>query len=373
MSTITNVAATTVRIPLVKPVHIATRTIEARLFTVVRIDCSDGSSGYGFCHNGTVSGSLATAAIREFFKPRLIGEDAHRTEGLWAELYQDTLLNGRAGAVLRALSAVDIALWDRNSRAANLPLWRYLGAFQREKVPAYASGGYYRADGDVGQLASEIESYVDAGFDAVKIKIGAASPSQDAERVRVTRDIIGPDRRLLIDANNAWKDLASALRALEPLMRHDPFFIEEPFAPDDVANHRRLSERLPVALASGELAGARHEHQRLIAEGGITVLQPDVGVCGGITEWRRIAAAAAGTGVSIAPHAFHHTHLHLVASIPNALFVEYFATDATSPFTKLLDTQVEVREGQIVLPTTPGLGFGYDPAALDRYAVDGWA
>ncbi len=103
--------------------------------------------------------------MRELFNPRLIGQDPHRTEGLWSALYQETLLNGRHGAVMRALSAVDIALWDRNARAAGLPLWRYLGAFHAEDVPAYASGGYY-VDGGVGEVVAETESHVADGFDA---------------------------------------------------------------------------------------------------------------------------------------------------------------------------------------------------------------
>ena len=103
------------------------------------------------------------------------------------------------------------------------------------------------------------------------------------------------------------------------------------------------------------------------------MLQPDVAVCGGITEWRRIAAMAASASVPVMSHSFHDINVHMIASVPNGRFVEYFPDDSILPFRRLLDRQLEVRAGALVLPTGPGLGFGFDPAALDRYGQDGWA
>ncbi len=371
METITSVRARTVCIPLKRAVTFSTRSVARRFYTLVRIECSDGSHGIGFCHCGNRFGDLATMAVREFFKPRLIGQDPHRTEGLWSELYQETLLNGRHGAVMRALSAVDIALWDRNARAAGLPLWRYLGAFHAEEVPAYASGGYY-VDGGVEEVVAETESHVADGFDAVKIKIGGASPQVDRERVAAARDVLGPDGKLMLDANNAWADLPSALRALEPLLEFNPFFIEEPFAPEDIANHRRLADRLKAPIATGEIVGGRWAHQMLMEHGGVTVLQPDAAVCGGITEWKRIAAMAAGHSVSVAPHSLHDLHAHLVAATPNALFVEYFKDDRILPLRHILDRQMEAKNGRLKLSQEPGLGFDFDAAAVDKYGANDW-
>lgn len=373
MVSITAVEARTVRIPLSQPVSFSTRRVAARHYTMVRITCSDGSSGIGFCHAGTRSGTLTAAAIRELLRPGLIGEDPHRTEGLWEELYQDSLLNGRAGAVMRALSAVDIALWDRNARSVGLPLWRYLGAVRRETVPTYASGGYYGAGGSPDAVRREIAGYVAAGFRAAKIKIGGAEPAHDAERVAAAREALGDSGRLLLDANNAWRDLPSALGALQPLLPYRPFLVEEPFGPEDLANHARLAACLPVALASGEILAGRWSHREMMERGGITVLQPDAAVCGGITEYRRIAATAAALGISVAPHSLHHLHIHLVASTPNALFAEYFPDDTIVPFRRIADRQVELRDGEIVLPRTPGLGFDFLAERVEEYAVDAWS
>ena len=272
---------------------------------------------------------------------------------------------------MRALSAVDIALWDGNARAASLPLWRYLGAYKREAVPAYFSGGYYRT-GDVNEVRLEVERAVAAGFKAIKLKIGGASPSRDAERVAVARELIGQGGLLLLDANNAWSDLATAIQAVRLLVEYNPFLIEEPFAPEDYDNHRRLAAAFPIALASGELAAGRFAHRALIEQGHITVLQPDAAVCGGVTEWKRIAAMAASASVSVMPHSFHDLHAHLVASAPNALFVEYFDDAAILPFRQLIDNQLQVRNGELVLSQKSGLGFNFLDDALERYAVDEW-
>lgn len=199
--------------------------------------------------------------MRELFAPLLVGQDPHCTEGIWQDLYQDALLNGRAGAVTRALSAVDTALWDGNARRVGSPLWRHLGSYRRESVPAYFSGGYYRRGGP-DEVREEVGRAVAAGFRAVKLKIGGAAPSEDAARVAVARELIGPDGILLLDANNAWHDVASALRAIRPLLIHEPFLIEEPFGVEDHESHRRLAAALPIPLASGEVAAGRFAHRR---------------------------------------------------------------------------------------------------------------
>lgn len=372
MTEIRKVEARTIRIPLAEPVSFSTRRVEARHYTIVRIETEDGVVGHGFCHGGTRFGGLASIAVRELFRPLLVGQDPYRTEGLWQELHQDALLNGRAGAVMRALSAIDTALWDGNARRAGLPLWRYLGSYRRETVPAYFSGGYYRRGGPE-EVRKEIERAVAAGFRAVKLKIGGAGPSEDAARVAVARELIGPEGILLLDANNAWQDVSSALRAINPLLDYNPFLIEEPFAPEDYESHRRLAAALPVAVASGEIAAGRFAHRALIEAGGITVLQPDAAVCGGVTEWRRIAAMAASASVPVMSHSFHDLHAHLIASVPNGRFVEYFADDSILPFRRVLDRQLEVRDGELVLPTAPGLGFEFEASALNRYALEGWS
>jgi L-alanine-DL-glutamate epimerase-like enolase superfamily enzyme len=333
--------------------------------------CDDGSYGIGFCGGGDRFNGLATVAIRELLAPELIGQDPHRTEGLWRSMYHKILINGRAGAAMRALSALDIALWDRNARSASLPLAKYLGSYC-DDVKAYASGGYYPPGDLVANVKDEASRYQALGFDAVKIKVGGADPVTDGCRAQGVREVIGPTGILMLDANNAWSDLPTALRAIQPLLTSAPYFIEEPFWPDDRSNFLRLSKAVSTPLAAGEIGSGRWEFKDLIEAAGVSVLQPDATVCGGITEWRRIAATAASHGVAIAPHSYADIHVHLAATAPNALFVEYFPTNDIFPFRLLIDNPVASANGRLVVSSRAGLGFDFNEDFVKRNAVDNW-
>lgn len=372
-SRIVSVKARTVRVPLDKVTYFSTRSVAARDYTVVKLKTADDREGIGFCYSGSRAGSLVTLAVRELFAPTLIGESALRVEGLWQEMYRDSLLHGRAGSVMRALSILDIAMWDRNARAAGLPLAKYLGGVARDRVPAYASGGYYLDGKTPENLGEELAGYVALGFKAVKMKVGRLDPRAEEERIRAARAAIGDDILLMLDANNAWQDLPTALEYMRRYEPYRPYWIEEPFSPDDIDNHARLVRLTPVPVATGEIEAGRWRFQTLMEKRGAMILQTDAVVCGGISEWRRIAAAAATQGLTVCPHWFHDLHVHLVASTPNARFVEYFSDDQVLNFRRLIDTQLEFDNGDLIVPTTPGLGFGFDEQALDRYAIDAWA
>lgn len=372
MPTIRSVHARTVVVPLDVETSFATRRVTARHYTLVRVEGDDGVRGIGFCYAGSAGGVLPTTAVRTLLAPLLVGQDTHRVEGLWQEMYAETLLHGRAGSVMRAISALDIALWDRNARAAGLPLHRFLGAVRDQTVPAYASGGYYLDGKGPEQLADEMRGYVGQGFRAVKMKIGRLDPQADAERLAAVRSAVGPDVLVMLDANNAWQDLPTALRAMALWEPYDPYWIEEPFSPDDIDNHARLAERTPVIVATGEVEAGRWRHKQLLDAGGAAILQTDAAVCGGISEFRRIAAAADSSGVTLCPHWFHDLHAPLVAAIPNGRYVEFFPDDQVLNFRRLVDRQLDVRDGELVLHPGPGLGFGFDEDAVEQYAADGW-
>lgn len=360
------------RVPLDSATSFATRRVTAREYCLVRLSAKDGSEGIGFCYAGSRGGSVVAAAVRDLLAPMLIGQDPHRVEGLWQDMYQEALLHGRAGSVMRALSLLDIALWDRNARACGLPLWRMLGATGTESVSAYASGGYYLDGKTPKLLAQEMIRYVESGFRAVKMKVGLLDPAAEEERITAVRDAIGPDVLLMLDANNAWRDLPTALRYMDRYEPYDPYWIEEPFSPDDIANHAALAASTRITVATGEIEAGRWRFKELLDKGAADILQPDAAVCGGITEWRKIAATAASYNVTVWPHWFHDLHVHLVAATSNARLVEYFPDDQVLNFRRLLDRQLEVENGQLLLPEEPGLGFGFDDKALAAYAPDGW-
>lgn len=372
-SRITSVETRTVSIPLDNVTSFSTRKVSARDYVLVKIGTEDGQEGIGFCYGGSRAGILVAHAVRELFKPMLIGQSALRVEGLWQEMYQDSLLHGRAGSVMRALSIVDNALWDRNARAAGLPLAQYLGGYAKEAVPAYASGGYYLEGKTPAKLGEEVAGYVKLGFKAVKIKVGRLSLKEEEARIAAAREAIGDDILLMLDANNAWSDVPTALEFMRRYEKYNPYFIEEPFSPDDIDNHAELARRTTVTVATGEIEAGRWRHQELLQKRAASILQTDAAVCGGITEFRRIAAMAGGFGVTICPHWFHDLHIHLVASTPNARFVEFFSDDQVLNFRRLVDTQLQFVDGNLIVPTRPGLGFGFDDKAVEKYAVENWS
>ncbi|HJO68975.1 MAG TPA: mandelate racemase/muconate lactonizing enzyme family protein [Rhodospirillales bacterium] len=373
MTKIKSLSACAVRVPLDRPTSFATRDVLARDYALVEVGADDGERGIGFCYAGSTGGALVATAVRELLAPLVVGRDPHLTEGLWSAMYQETLLHGRVGAVMRAISAVDIALWDRNARAAGLPLHRFLGAAREGTVPAYASGGYYLDGKTPKKLGEELAGYVDGGFGAVKIKVGRLSLAEEEARIAAARQAIGDDVVLMLDANNAWADLPTALRFVSMYAAYDPYWIEEPFSPDDIDNHVRLAEATEIAVATGEIEAGRWRFKELLEREAAAILQPDAAVCGGVTEFRRIAATAASFSVPVCPHWFHDLHAPLLATIPNGQFVEYFPDDQVLNFRRLVDGQIEVKDGALVLRQSPGLGFAFDADAVKRYAIDAWA
>jgi L-alanine-DL-glutamate epimerase-like enolase superfamily enzyme len=369
MTTIVRIEVATARVPLARVTSLSSRVVRHRDYALVRVTGENGQHGIGFCYGGSNAGDLVRHAAEHLLAPVVIGRESTATEALWAEMYQEGLLHGRAGSAMRALSIIDIALWDLNARSAGLPLHRYLGARHETSVPAYASGGYYVDGKGNDGLAREMAGYIEQGFKAVKIKVGRHDHRTEAGRVAAARKAIGPDVPLLLDANNAWKDVPTAWAAMRACAVSDPYLIEEPFSPDDIESHAELARRLSFPVATGEIEAGRWRHLELLQKRAAMILQSDAAVCGGISEWRRIAALADGFGVAIAPHWFHDLHAPLVAATPNAMFVEFFTDDQVLNFRVLIDNQLQLgSDGRLALRTGPGLGFDFDEDQVARFA-----
>jgi L-alanine-DL-glutamate epimerase-like enolase superfamily enzyme len=368
MSIIESVEVINVAIPLDKVTSFSTRTVSERHYCLVKVRNKDGLEGIGFCYVGSGAGSIARVAVEELLAPKLIGQNSHRTEGLWQEMYAEAILQGRSGSVMRGISILDNALWDLNAQSAKLPLHEYLGAVTLDKVPAYASGGYYVDGKTPSLLAKEMENYVSLGFKAVKMKTGRLSPAEEEERLAAVRDAVGEDILVTMDANNAWADLPTAMEYIKRFEEYNPYWIEEPFSPDAIDLHARLAARTSITVATGEIEVGRWRFRELIEAGGCEILQTDAAVCGGISEWRRIAAYASAKGITVSPHWFHDLHAPLVAATPNARFVEYFTDDQVLNFRRLINRQLDFKNGDLMLHQSPGLGFNFDEAEIKKYS-----
>ena len=368
MPIIQSVQVASVAVPLDKVTSFSTRTVSERHYCLVKVTSKDGYEGIGFCYVGSAGGEIAKLAVEQLLAPKLIGQNSHRSEGLWIEMYNESILQGRAGAVMRGISILDTALWDLNARSVGLPLHHYLGAVVEDRVPAYASGGYYLEGKTAAKLGKEMESYVKQGFKAVKMKVGRLSPSEEEERVKAARKAVGEDILLTLDANNAWRDLPTALEYVRRFEAYNPYWIEEPFSPDAIDLHAALARQTKINVATGEMEAGRWRFRELIDAGGVAILQSDAAVCGGITEWRRISAYADLKGITVCPHWMHDLHAPLVAATPNARFVEFFLDDQVLNFRRLINKQLTFKNGDLILHKTPGLGFEFDEAAVKKYA-----
>jgi D-arabinonate dehydratase len=366
---ITEVESYPIEIPLAEPVSFSNRTIHFRDHAITRIRTDEGLEGVGYSLGYEAAGLIADS-VESRLEEVLVGEDPRDVARLWEEMYDGNVQIGRTGLFLRAISSVDIALWDLKAKAAGEPLHKLLGGYA-DAVPAYASGGYYRDDKGHEGLREEVRRYVEEGHDVVKMKVGRRSVPEEEARVAAVRDEIGPDRTLLLDANGVWESVPEGVRACRAFEPHDPYFIEEPVMIDRVETMSQLNDAIDYAVATGELEGTRHDFAGLYDRGAAGILQPDATVCGGITEWLRIANYASAHDVPIAPHYNWNLHASLVGAVENGLWVEYFYRDMD---VKVFDDVVAEPlapndEGMIELPDEPGHGVRLDEDALEEFRV----
>jgi L-alanine-DL-glutamate epimerase-like enolase superfamily enzyme len=375
--TIGTVRARAVAIPLERATRMATRVLHERHYLLVEITTSD-ATGTGYAYAGTSGGPLLAKAVDDLLEPVLRDTDPNDITGLWERMYQETLLAGRRGALLRAISAVDIALWDLRAKRCGAPLTVLLGGSTDRRVPAYASGGYYRPDdGPYDEVVSaEIEANRRAGFTDHKIKVGGLPLEQDVARVAAAIEAVGEHGRLALDANNAYRSVGEALRAGRAFERaageRGLWWFEEPLSPDNIAGHAELARTLRTPVATGEIHQTRWEFAQLIEARAANPLQPDVGVLGGVSEWLRVAHTADSFGLQVAPHWHANVHAPLAAAVPNVLAIEHFELGKDIyNFERLVtpETRLPVRDGVAHLSNRPGIGVEFDEAAVAEYEV----
>jgi len=362
---ITGIETMALSVPLDRPIYFATRTVKARDLTVTKVTTDEGIEGISCVPIGEPLS--VTAVIERKLKPLLLGMDPLCTEQLWDSMYME-MRRDRKGSAIRAISAVDIALWDIKGKFFDLPVYRLLGG-ARKRVPCYASGGYYHEGKGLKGLASEMELYLKHGFTAVKIKIGAVSVAEDLDRVRVAREVIGPDVDLLIDANNAY-DAPTAVRVGRALEQQNAFFFEEPVRPDDMQGSQLVADVLDIPVASGELEYTVWGFRDLIGNKAVDMIQPDATVLGGITEWMKVASLAKAYHIPISPHWEQEIHMHMAGVYPNVLWVEYFMREiGVRMEDRIYRDFVVAKDGFMEIPDTPGLGIELDAAAIKKFRV----
>ena len=362
------VHAQAISIPLPAPVADAVRLITHRDHLIVTVESDEGASGMGFAL-GYDSSLAMIALIEAIYRPILLGADAFATEHLWAEMYRQSIQAGRRGAALRAISAIDLALWDLRGKALGRPVMDLLGVHQK-RLRCYATGGYYRENQTPEHLVREAGAVFEQGFTAIKLKVGKLSPAEDAARVSAVRRAFGAGVDILLDANGGWRSAPEAVRALRLLEEFNPYWIEEPVRADNLAAMARIAEQISTPVATGELEATRWAFAELVERRAASILQPDATVCGGASEWLKIAHYAAALDIPVAPHYHWDYHTQLCAAVPNAVFIEYFlASSGVKMFDSIVANPLKPSGGFITPREEPGFGIELIPEEVARYRI----
>ncbi len=318
----------------------------ALLFAEIRAE--SGHEGVGFSYAKRAGGPAQYAHAREI-APGLIGEDPSDIQRIWTKLVWAGASVGRSGLATQAIAAFDIALWDLKAKRARLPLAKLLGA-HRDAVACYnTSGGFLSTP--VEQVVENARDALDRGIGGIKIKVGQPDARADLDRVDRVRAALGDQVPLMVDANQQW-NRDTAARMGRDLERYRLTWIEEPLDAYDAEGHADLARDLVTPVATGEMLTSVAEHRELIRHRSADFLQPDAPRVGGITPFLKIAALGEDASLRLAPHFAMEIHLHLAAAYPAEPWVEHF--DWLEP---LFNERLEIREGRMLVPARPGLGF----------------
>ncbi len=362
---ITGIQAIPLAIPMKPMDPPSTWRAGTRKQIVVRVVTDDGLTGTGeaFAYGAPLA---VCAVIDESLAPLLIGQDAATIESLVDLMHRATMIYGRRGLAMFAISGVEIALWDLLGRALGAPVSALLGGAVRPRLPAYASLLRYDSPADVARTCAHL---VSRGFGMLKLH------QTDVDSVRAAREAVGDDVELMLDTNCPWSpdDAIRMARALEP---YRLFWLEEPvWPPEDYAGLARVAAATETPIALGENESTLYGFREIVQQRAGDILQPSITKVGGISEFKKIVALAQSANIPIAPHSFYFgpglaATLHVAASFGGALPVEFPTGELETPF---LTHPIEARNGRIEVPQGPGLGVEVNEEAIRRhpYAPEG--
>lgn len=379
---------------LVVPDYDATACSSAQDDLVVVLHTDEGITGIGEtdtnpwvareCIRATGTHCMALG-----LEEMLLGEDPLEPEAIWRKLYSGSKMTGRRGALICAIGAIDMALWDIRGKALGQPIYKLLGGAVKESITPYAS--LLPTGRTVPEyMASLIEKAKTAkanGFSAGKMEVCVKGPythngidGTDDDVVRIVaacREAVGPDFVMMVDVAYTWSDAKAALRVLRQLEPYDVFFFETPLDIDDLDGYAFLADHSPIRIAAGEWQNTHWEFLDLADRGKLDVLQPDIGRVGGFTEAKRVCEIAADRGRLIVPHCWKSgigiaASAHLCAATACCPYIEFLPQHLSESGLRdeLVAEELKMVNGKIALPKRPGLGITLDLKAIEKYGSD---
>lgn len=340
---------------------------------VCEIETEDGTVGIG---NAALAPRVVKAAIDEYYAPMLIGEDPFDSEYLWQKMYRRTHAWGRKGIGMTAISAVDIALWDLMGKAVGRPVFKLLGGRTKEKIRCYASKLYGQP---LDALAREAQGYVDQGFEAMKMRFGwgpkdgPAGMRKNLDLVKTLREVIGPDRDLMVECYMGWT-FEYAKRMLPLLEPYNIRWLEEPVIADDIEGYAQLRKLGRIPISGGEHEFTLAGFQQLVDQRALDVIQYDTNRVGGITAARKINALAEAYSIPVIPHAGQMHNYHLTMSTLASPMAEFFPVHEVEVgnelFYYLFKGEPQPENGFLQLDDNkPGLGIELSDEHLKDFVV----
>ncbi|WP_133013426.1 mandelate racemase/muconate lactonizing enzyme family protein [Marinomonas flavescens] len=371
-----------ISVPLDEPFYFSQGWVKQRSSLIVEIITDEGVTGWGesLCH-GLQPPHIAAAFIEQVFKPILLGRSPFDVEVLWEEMYNTTRPYGQGGSAVNAISGVDIALWDVMGRVLNKPIHSLIGGAFRTEVTPYATG-FYRTESGIYPEDSikEAHRYVNAGFEAFKLKIGFGI-EEDVAIIKAIRNAVGDKVKIMADANGAY-NAAQARRLIKATEDLNLYFLEELLSPEDIKGYQQIKNLSGAYITAGEQVFGKMGFQPWLEARALDIIQPDLCSSGGITECKKIAAMAQANQTMMIPHVWGSgigiaASLQFIASIPSSPLslnpthpmLEF--DQSSHPFRKdLIFDGISMVNGKVQIPTKPGIGIDVNRSIIDEYKVN---